>query len=63
MHQLWTRVDNKQLLLASVLVVVVIVAQFLAWPHPSGSWMNRTGIALDVGVVLSVTVWRWRRKS
>jgi hypothetical protein len=61
MRQLWMRIDNKELFLASVFVL--IVAQFLTWPHPLGSWMSRTGLILDAGVVFSVTLWRWRRKS
>lgn len=58
-RQLWTRIEDKQLFLASVFVV--IVAQFLAWPNPLGSWMNRTGLILDASVVFSATLWRWRR--
>lgn len=61
MRQLWTRIENKQLFLA--IVFVVIVAQFLTWPHPLGSWMNRTGLILDASVVFSATLWRWRRKA
>jgi hypothetical protein len=61
MRQLWTTIENKQLFLASVFVL--IVAQFLTWGHPLGSWMNRTGLILDAGVVCSVALWRWRRKS
>lgn len=61
MRQLGTRIENKQLFLA--LVFVAIVAQFLTWPHPLGSWMNRTGLILDASVVSGLFLWRWRKQS
>ena len=57
----WAKVEDKQLLLASLFVL--IVAQFLTWPHPLGSWMNRTGLLLEAAVVFNVAWWRWRKKS
>ena len=61
MRQYWTRIENKQLFLAGVFVL--IVAQFLTWGHPLGSWPSRTGLILEAGVVFSGLFWRWRRKS